>query len=481
MLLLFIIVAYAVWRPLQLSGPPMTDFSAYYAGGQTWARGADPYGTAIWAAERVLPNADPTKNELLPYVGPPLSLPLWALLGRLPYTAAVAVWGTVIALCALLLLAVPAVLAGRRIRLGDAVLLLLLGVASGPLIDALSLGQAALPATAAVEVAVLCLARNKPALAALAAIVAAALKPNVVIVLPAALRGIGETLILFASGAVYAAANLPFAGGVRGAAAYLHVLAHQGASERFYAYQMTPTAIAYGFGMPAHAAANAGTAIALAAIALTIGAIVRTRASCVDAAAIACAAFPFVVPYEHEPDLAMVFLPALLAVFRARGATWVLAACGTVLFAADPFALAQGRPGLAFSIVTSTVVALQLLALAPAPIGRARFAPLLAVAAIAIVGLTGPPSRLPMWPGALPQHVAVAPGASANAIWHDEIVASGLETERPWASVLRILTLCGCAAVGVAMTRVAAAERARETRGLVASLAYGPATRAREA
>ncbi|HZO94549.1 MAG TPA: glycosyltransferase family 87 protein [Candidatus Baltobacteraceae bacterium] len=482
LLLLSFIAAYAVWRPLQLSGPPMTDFSAYYSAGRSWSHGIDPYGTGIWSVERLLPGADPSREELLPYVGPPLSLPLWALLGTLPYQAACAVWGVVVAACAGLILVVPAVLAGRRLSRGDAVLLLLLGVASGPLIDGVSLGQAALPASAAVDVAILCLVRGRFAWAALAAIVGAALKPNVVIVLAAALRGVADSLTLAASGVVYALANVPFAGGFHGLARYLGMLSHQGGSERFYAYQMTPTAIAFGFGMSRHAAALTGDAVALTAVALTILAIVRTRARCIDAAAIACAAFPFVVPYEHEPDMAVAFLPALIVIFRARGGTWAAGALGTVLLATDPFGLAQGRPGLAFSLVTATVVALQLLALASRRVGRLRFVPLAAVAVVAVVGFFGPPSRLPMWPAALPQHVAVAPNSSANAIWHDEIVASGLETERPWASTLRLLTLAGCVAIGVAMTRVAAeTERAPdEARGLAVPLAYGRRTRPAE-
>ncbi len=211
---------------------------------------------------------------------------------------------------------------------------------------------------------------------------------------------------------------------------------------------------------------------------LAFAAILCTRANAVDAVAIACAAFPFVVPYEHEPDLALALLPALLVVFRARGATWALGAFGAVLVTTDPFALAQGRPGLAFTLVTATVVALQLVALGPARSGRFRFVPLAAVALIALVGVFAPPRRLPMWPAAVPQHVAVAPNSSANAIWHDEIVASGLETERPWASVLRLLALAGCASVGLAMTRVAAREHAAERApGLTAPLAYGVATR----
>jgi hypothetical protein len=71
------------------------------------------------------------------------------------------------------------------------------------------------------------------------------------------------------------------------------------------------------------------------------------------------------------------------------------------------------------------------------------------------IGLFAPPNHLPLWPATLPAHVAVAPGASASATWHDELVASGLEIRLPWVSLARMLTLCGCVCIGVAMVRTA--------------------------
>jgi hypothetical protein len=53
-------------------------------------------------------------------------------------------------------------------------------------------------------------------------------------------------------------------------------------------------------------------------------------------------------------------------------------------------------------------------------------------------------------------HVILNQGASASAVWHDELVASRLEDQLPWVSLLRMLTLCGCACIGVAMVRMAA-------------------------
>jgi hypothetical protein len=162
------------------------------------------------------------------------------------------------------------------------------------------------------------------------------------------------------------------------------------------------------------------------------------------------------VPFEHEPDLAIVFLPALLVAFRARGWTWAVGAVGTTLLCLDAFAMAQGHLGIAFTAVTAFVAGLQLAALAPRGLRWARVAPLVIVPLVLLVGFYGPASRLPMWPDSLPPHITVAPGASASSEWHDEIAASGLDRPRPWTSLLRLLTLCGCAAIAGAMIRTAA-------------------------
>src|ERR1019366_10419654 len=84
--------AYLVWLPFGPIGPPLTDFSAYYAAGRYWSHGGDPYGVGIWSIEKTLPGFHPSRLELLPFVGPPLSLLLWAAFGAIPYAGAAAVW-----------------------------------------------------------------------------------------------------------------------------------------------------------------------------------------------------------------------------------------------------------------------------------------------------------------------------------------------------------------------------------------------------
>ena len=64
-------------RPVGTPGPLLRDFEAYYAAGATWALGGDPYGREVWRVERRVPGVDASHEELLPFVGPPFSLPLW--------------------------------------------------------------------------------------------------------------------------------------------------------------------------------------------------------------------------------------------------------------------------------------------------------------------------------------------------------------------------------------------------------------------
>jgi hypothetical protein len=377
--------------------------------------------------------------------------------------AAVTVWGLVLAGCSAVLFLVPAKLAGRRLRASDAIALVLLASVSGPVVDGIALGQAALPACAAVFAAVLCAARRRWAWMGVFAFVAAIFKPNLALVLAAALRAAGAAAVLAAGALASVLGTLATGGGVYGALAYLHLLPHMTNAERFYAYQFTPTAIAYGFGATRPVAIALGNAVALAAVVAAAAAIRWARASLADGAAIACALLPLAIPYVHEPDFAIVYLPALLVVYRARGWPWMLGASGLVLISVDAYALAQGRAGLAFSLVTAAVAAAEVAALTRTVPRAHRFVPLAVSALVLALGLAAPPVTLPMWPAALPRHYWTAPGASANDVWRSELVASGLENERPWASLLRSLTLGGCVLVGVAMT--ATARRASQTSG----------------
>jgi hypothetical protein len=454
-LLLISAVAFFFWLPLVPTRPLLTDFSAYYAAGRYWLMGGDPYGLGIWSIEQTLPGFHASRFDMLPFVGPPLSLPLWAAFGALPYLVAAVAWGITIIAAAASLVIIPARLAHRRIGRTDALSLLVVAVSAGPLVTGASVGQAALPAAAAVAAAILCAARRQWLPMALATIVAGLLKPNDALALAATAREAAALCALAASIVASSVANLPFANGVHGIVAYANVLLGQGASERTYAYQFSVTAIAFGFGMAQSAAQTFGTVVSIVAIGAIIVALRATRASIADGALIACAALPFVLPFEHEPDMVVALVPALVVAFRARGWAWALGAAGTVLLCIDPFALTQGWPGLLFAVAMAAIVPLQLAALAPAAVGRLRLVPLAVAPLILAIGLFAPAQHLPLWPATLPDRRAPAAGATASSVWHDELVAIGLEDPNAWVSVLRLLTLCGCGCIGVAMLRTA--------------------------
>jgi hypothetical protein len=451
-------LAYLAWLRSRSMGLPISDFSAYWAAGQVWSHGGDPYGVGIWNVEQTLPGFNPSRPELLPFVGPPLSLPLWGGLGRLPFALAAPVWGVVLAGCCAVLIVLPARLAKRRILRADATSLLLLAVSSGPLITGLSSGQAALPAVAAVVVAVFFASRRRWILMAFATIVAGLLKPNDALVLLATLREAMGFFMVASSAIASGLANVAIAHGIHGLIAYVGVVRNQDVAERTFAYQLAPAAIAYGFGMSREAAGVLGTVLAGLAVAAVIAAIRLSRASLVDGVALACALFPFVPPYEHEPDTVLALLPALLIVFRARGRTWALGATGMVLLFMNPFALTQGSPGTIFAASMAAIAALQIATLAPPACGRVRFVPLAVVPLVLFLSVLAPPSHLAIWPPASPARIAVMPGASPSAIWNAELTALQLNTQHPWASLLRLLTLSGCACIGIAMARTAATE-----------------------
>ncbi len=466
-LLLVSAVAYCYWLPLAPTGPPLTDFSAYYAAGRYWLMGGDPYGLGIWSIERTLPGFHASRFEMLPFVGPPLSLPLWAAFGALPYLVAAIAWGVIIIVAAATLVIIPARLARRRLRRTDAISLVVVAVCAGPLVTGASVGQAALPAAAAVGAAMLFAARRQWLLVVLATIVAGILKPNDALALAATAREAAALGALAVSVIASSVANVPFASGVHGIVAYANVLLAQGESERTYAYQFSVTAIAFGFGLAAPLARTLGTAVSIVAIGALVVALRASRASIADGALIACATLPFVLPFEHEPDIVVALLPALVVAFRATGWAWALGGAGTVLLCIDPFALTQGWPGLLFSVAMATIASLQLAALAPAAVGRLRFVPLVVAPLILAIGLFAPPQHLPLWPATLPDHRAPAPGATASSVWHDELVALGLEEPNAWVSVVRLLTLCGCGCIGVAMVR-----RARERSDAAGRIAH---------
>ena len=142
----FIAVALLTARPHPTPGPFLRDFEAYWAAGVAWNAGDDPYGPAIWRAERAVPGVDILRNEALPFVGPPATLLVWGLFARLPYALAATIWASFLGASALAL--VVATLRGSGALLAPFAFfsLLALALAFGPITSNLALGQLALPA-----------------------------------------------------------------------------------------------------------------------------------------------------------------------------------------------------------------------------------------------------------------------------------------------------------------------------------------------
>jgi hypothetical protein len=143
-LALLCIAAASIWfRPVSTPGPFLRDFEAYWSAGSAWNARADPYGRAIWNAERSVPGVDATRDELLPFVGPPPALALFGLAARVPYPLAARLW------CALLVVAVAAlafvvIYAGAgSVPLFTLLTTCALAVGFGPLTSDIALGQMA--------------------------------------------------------------------------------------------------------------------------------------------------------------------------------------------------------------------------------------------------------------------------------------------------------------------------------------------------
>lgn len=433
-------------RPYSVPGPPMGDLEAYYAAGATWLAGGDPYSMQIWAAERALPGVNAHHDEVLPFLGPPLSLPFFAALSRLSYYGAVVVWGGILALAVLAIFWGAFVLAGRPLRRFDVVIVVALAAAFGPLSNGFSLGQTVLAAMGMLTVA-LCSARGgRWAAAGLGSLAIVVLKPNVSLALIGLSRSRRGFVALVAAGAAFVVGSVLVAG-PRGIARYASVLHGQTAAERASMLQMTPTSIALGFGAAPEVADVLGSLIAIAAI-IALGVVVwRIRADEIETAALACAALPFVSPFLHEHDLIVTFLPAMLCLHRAKGRTWSAGALGTVLIANDWLALTQGFLGGVYAVVTALVASLEVAALADRVPIRLRAIPFAVVPLAAVLWLAAPHAATPLWPSALPAGFKAAPGASVTEVWGDEQRASGLERVFPYAATVRLFSLIGCGLV----------------------------------
>ena len=428
-----VLVAVLFERPHPTAGPPMRDFEAYYSAGVLWQHGQWPYGTAIWNVEKTLEGVSAQRYEALPFVGPPALLPPLSLVARLPFAAANGVWRAllVVALAGIALMTLR--LCEPRITPATTLAIAAVAVGFGPLTSALALGQIALPAF---FFAVLALRRRLAAIFAFA-------QPNV------ALTTIADWRVFATGAGIFALACLAVAG-LHGSLDYIAVLREHSAAERFSAIQITPAAIAYGLGATEQLALEIGTAIAIAAVVAWF-VLIRRLPDNVSRFCATCALAPLVMPFFHEHDLLILFVPAVVYAVRADARTWPLAAAGALLCATDWLGLAQRPDGTIQTLLLAGAFGAALVSLRDDARVQMLLVPVVLLALIGVAGIAAQSHPAPVWPDAMSASPAISGTKSIAAAWHAEQSATGLFQRNAFWALLRCLPLLGCAALAYAV------------------------------
>ncbi|MGH7662184.1 MAG: glycosyltransferase family 87 protein [Vulcanimicrobiaceae bacterium] len=442
---MLLFVAFFIVRPTGNTGMAMRDFEAFYSAGVVANRGGDPYGRAIWGAERDIPGIDTSHDETLPFVGPSAGIPLWRAVARLPYDVAGRLWGAILALALLTIVFGSASLAGAPQRASVLLGIAVFSAAYGPLISDVALGQVALLAAAGI-VGALVLLRTRLVFAAGVSAAIGALQPSLILPLIARATD-ARALAAFAFGAVLFGTLTLANGGFAGVWSYLHLLSIHGASEAATVIQITPQGIARGFGAPPAVLVALRFGSAGLAIALTLLAARQLRDPTLRTGIASCALL-FVIPFVHEHDFVLLVLPALCCAVRARGTTLAFASIVATAAGVDWLGLAQRPNGGLQTVVLSVACALGFALVAG--LQRESWAGLcvpLAVVMVAIVARTHP---APVWPDSLPLHWQPPLDASVSDVWALEQQAGGLDATDPVWSLLRSLTLFATALLGVA-------------------------------
>jgi hypothetical protein len=447
--LLLAAIGATIFHPAATPGPFARDFEAYYAAGATWNAGGDPYSRDVWRVERTIPGVDATHDELLPFIGPAASLPLWSLLARLPFAGARTVWSALLALAFAVLVLAAARLATGRLTRAQTGLALLFGALSGPLIGAFTLGQVALLSAAAIAIALVALERSS--LWAIPAVVLAAIQPNLTLPLVLNANARRRIALLAAAAGVFLALTFAAGGGPSGFSAYLRHLSAHGGSERFSLIQYSITAVAVSFGAAPRVASAAGIiGLLLATFGVLAGAI-AVRIPSRELVLAAIAVLPFGIPFFHEHDFVIELIPAIVLAAAPGVRVRMLAGFGAACVFVDWLGVAQ-RPHAALQTAALAVaVACAYAALADE---RASPAPLWYLPATgALLALLLIPLALhapaPVWPDALGAFHA-APGLDASGVWSAEQQRAGLTATAPAWALLRAVPLFGCALLAVA-------------------------------
>jgi hypothetical protein len=430
-------VAFFVVRPVSTPGPALRDFESYYAAGAAWSQGDDPYSRAIWRSERTIPGVIASRDELLPFVGPPFGLPLWAGFARLDYGTAALLWNSVLALAFVGLAFGCLWLGGGRADPFELAAVLVVAAGFGPLTSGLALGQVAIVACAASILTLLALKRG--AFAAAPAALIALLQPNLGIALAGRLGERRAWIAFTLAGAIALGGSLIALGGLDGLARYLGVVRSHAVAEKFIAIQTTTEAVFRAF----------------SAIAVIVILALQFRSKLygpVERFALVCAALPLVLPFAHEHDFTIAFFPAVLAVRRSSTQLWPAAALGALLIGVDWLGLAQRPSGVAATFFLTLAAALGLWLLSNERL-RAILWPLGVAAAVIVLGTIARGHILPIWPDALPLDFHVPASVPAAAVWTLEQQATGLATLDPVWGFLRLLSLSGCAVVWAVASR----------------------------
>ncbi len=442
------LVALFFARPHQTPGPAMRDFEAYYAAGTVYASGGNPYGTQIWNVERTVPGVTAHRFELLPFVSPPATLPFWSWFARFSFADAAITWRVILILAAACLNLLALRLCGIAFNWASIASIVLCFVGFGPATSAVALGQLALPAFA-VAVSAFALAETAPPLSAVASAIAWS-QPNIALTLIAQLRVIRGAVAFFSGFAIFVACNAALAG-TQGLLGYWRVLAAHGVAERFSAIQITPGAVAYGFGAPSGVAASIGIACTLLAVLAWIALMLRSTDR-VARFCLTCTLLPFALPFFHEHDLIVAFIPAIVLAVGSRSSR-AAATGGAILVAVDWLGLAQRPDGALQTCLLAGAFAGALLTLPrqlTRGVARAAVA-VLALVAIAAIGAQY--DRAPIWPDAMRPLSAAAYRMPAADVWRAETAATGLFDRNAGWALLRSFSLAGCGLLTYAAAR----------------------------
>ncbi len=451
-----IALAFVFAHPHATEGPVFRDFESYYAGGATWRYEGDPYSREVWRTERTIPGIVTTRDELLPFVGPPFGLPLWGLLSRLPWNAATLVWGCVLTASLLVLVGAGVALGANGLRSRPEIVVrvgaaLVFAASFGPLTSGIALGQVAILACAALALVPFALRGRRTIAKSLFATLGAGLQPTIALAAAARVANVRSAVAIGGAALLALLGSELALGRYGGDAHYLQILGEHSAAERAIAIQTTVGAVARGFGASPQTAAACAIGLGLAAIAILIWQCRSRHYAPDDRLLLASLALPLVWPFAHEHDFAIAFVPALAIAARARGAVWYLGALATLAIGADWLGLAQRPDGALFECMRALGGAFALAAFRPGARFDARgLAPgaiALAILAVAPLAAAHP---LPVWPDALPLNFHVPRTFDTAQTWGAEQVRAGVARFDVTNAALRALSLAGCLVLWIA-------------------------------